>query len=93
MNAEVESTASITARTSSMRSSSVGTPTKWSDMPVPRLSNMIRRVNEERRRKKCSGALVSHQFSMCDTNPGTKTRSTGPSPKVAYAICRSPLRA
>jgi hypothetical protein len=93
MNAEVESTASITARTSSIRSSSVGTPPNGSDIPVPRLSNMTKRLNEAMRPKKRAGALVSHQFSRWETKPGTKTKSTGPSPNVAYAMLRSPLRA
>src|SRR2546421_4670095 len=91
--AEEEPTASITARTSSMRSSSVGTPADGSDSPVPRLSNKIRRLNDANRRKKRAEAFASHQFSMCDTKPGTKTKSTGPSPNVAYAIRRSPLGA
>ena len=40
-----EPTASITARRSSMRSSRVGAPVTWSDIPVPRLSRRIRRAN------------------------------------------------
>src|SRR5690348_17435571 len=36
----------MTARTSSMRASSVGAPVTGSDMPVPRLSNRIRREKE-----------------------------------------------
>ncbi len=38
-----EPAASITARTSSIRVSSVGAPPTRSDMPVPRLSNRISR--------------------------------------------------
>jgi hypothetical protein len=41
-----EPAASITARTSSMRVSSVGAPSTGSDIPVPRLSNLISRENE-----------------------------------------------
>src|SRR2546421_4050104 len=52
--ARSEPTASITARTSSIRSSSVGR--SWtltrSDSPVPRLSKRISRLKEARRRKK-----------------------------------------
>ena len=38
-----EPTASMTARTSSIRSSSVGAPTLRSERPMPRLSNVISR--------------------------------------------------
>ena len=41
--------ASITARTSSMRSSSVGTSFTGSDIPMPRLSKRISRENEASR--------------------------------------------
>ena len=41
-----EPTASITARMSSIRASRVGAPTTRSDIPVPRLSKMMRRENE-----------------------------------------------
>jgi hypothetical protein len=46
-----EPTASITATTSSICSSSVGAPGTGSDSPVPRRSNMIRRENEANRWK------------------------------------------
>jgi len=36
----------MTARTSSMRTSSEGAPLTRSDIPVPRLSNVISRENE-----------------------------------------------
>jgi hypothetical protein len=47
-----EPTASMTARTSSIRCSRVGTGPTRSESPVPRLSNMIKRQNDPRRRRK-----------------------------------------
>src|SRR6185369_5318331 len=46
-----EPTASITARTSSIRSSSVGTPAMRSDIPTPRLSKRINREKDAKRRR------------------------------------------
>ena len=43
----------MTARTSSIRSSSVGKVPSRSDRPVPRLSNRMRRLNALRRERKC----------------------------------------
>ena len=61
---------SITARRSSIRSSSVATSTR-SDRPVPRLSNMIRRQNDARRSKYLRSAGSSHCSSRFETNGGT----------------------
>ena len=47
--ARSDPTASMTARTSSMRSSSVAIPQSRSDKPVPRLSKQITRQNEPSR--------------------------------------------
>ena len=93
--ARSDPTASITARTSSMRSSSVGNPSvgTGSDRPVPRLSNRISRENEARRSRNLASPGSSHISSMLETHPGTYTRSNGPSPTTWYAMLRSPLRA
>ena len=68
-----EPTASITARRSSMRSSSVGSLSfgTRSDRPVPRLSKTIRRENEASRRRKRASVGSSQANSTCDTQPGT----------------------
>ena len=71
--ARSDPTASITARTSSIRSSSVG---RWvrstgSDNPVPRLSKVIKRENDANRRKKRANDGSSHITSMFETHPGT----------------------
>jgi hypothetical protein len=42
-----EPAASMTARRSSILVSKLGAPITGSDIPVPRLSNRIRRVNDE----------------------------------------------
>ncbi len=47
--ADSEPMASITARMSSIRSSSGVAPGTRSDMPIPRLSNRISRLNSARR--------------------------------------------
>ena len=52
--------ASITARTSSTRCSSVGTSLTGSDSPVPRLSKTISRENELIRSKKRANGGDSH---------------------------------
>src|SRR3990172_1959428 len=87
-----EPRASITARTSSIRSSSVGSSEidTGSDRPVPRLSKRMRRENDDRRCRKPAKAGCSHDSSTLDTQPGIQTRSIGPSPATWYAIRRSP---
>src|SRR6516162_10911972 len=62
--ARSEPAASITARTSSIRSSSVATPATRSDRPVPRLSNRIRRENAARREKWCAHSGSSQNSSI-----------------------------
>ena len=71
--ARSEPTASSTARTSSMRSSRVGSSSfdTRSESPVPRLSKRISRENEARRSRKCAIAGSSHISSMFETQPGT----------------------
>ena len=78
--ARAEPATAITARTSSIRSSIVGTPTTRSDMPVPRLSSRIRRENDARRRRYAAIAGSSQCVSRCPIAEGTKTKSCGPSP-------------
>ena len=78
--ARCEPTASMTARTSSIRVSSVGAPLTGSDMPVPRLSNLISRENDAISTKAAPKLGQLPGDSRCVTNPGTKTRSKGPSP-------------
>ena len=63
-----------------MRCSSVGIPTVRSDRPVPRLSNLAIRANEPTRRSIELVNGMSHASSTCETNPGTITTSSGPSP-------------
>ena len=90
--ARSEPTASITARTSSMRSSSVPTCAR-SESPIPRLSNRITRANEPSRSMKRRYDGSSHLTWRFVNEPSTKTMSTGPSPTTWYATCTSPLRA
>ena len=71
--ARSDPTASMTARTSSIRCSSVGSSLAGtgSDIPVPRLSNRISRENEARRSKPSARSGSSHASSTCETQPGT----------------------
>jgi hypothetical protein len=73
-----EPTASMIARTSSIRVSSVGAPLTRSDMPVPRLSNRISRENDE----SCSSAgdelRIAQSSSRWVTNPGRAPGRAGP---------------
>ena len=65
--------ASITARTSSIRSSSVGRRSSGtgSERPVPRLSKTIRRANDASRRRNRAYEGSSHITSTFETHPGT----------------------
>ena len=87
--------ASITARTSSMRCSSVARLASGtrSDIPVPRLSKRIRRLKDASRRRNPARSGSSQPDSRCETQPLTKTRSLGPSPITWYAMLTAPLRA
>jgi hypothetical protein len=78
--ARVDPTASITARTSSIRVSRLGAPATRSDMPVPRLSKAISREIAASRRHSVEKGGVVQPSSTSETNPGTKTTSNGPSP-------------
>ena len=49
-------------------------------MPVPRLSNTISRENDASRVRNRASRGSSHATSTWETNPGTRTRSIGPSP-------------
>jgi hypothetical protein len=71
--ARSEPTASRTARTSSIRSSSVGSLSfdTRSERPVPRLSNRMRRENDARRPRNRAIAGSSHISSTFETHPGT----------------------
>jgi hypothetical protein len=80
--ARFELTVSMTARTSSIRSSSEGAPEIRSDNPWPLLSKVTTRVNAERRRRNAVYPGDSCRNSMCDTTPGTMMISTGPSPII-----------
>ena len=51
-----------------------------SDRPVPRLSNRIRRENDASRVSSRASVGSSQKTSMFDTQPGTSTKSIGPSP-------------
>ena len=71
--ARSEPTASSTARTSSIRCSSVGRRSSgtWSERPVPRLSKRISRENDASRCKKWVKGGYIHMYSTFDTQPGT----------------------
>ena len=73
MRRSLAPTASSTARTSSIRCSSVGSRSfeTRSDIPVPRLSNRIRRENDARRSRKRAGCGFSHWSTTFETQPGT----------------------
>jgi hypothetical protein len=70
----------MTARTSSMRASSVGAPLTRSDIPTPRLSNRISRENVPSFASVSSKPGSVHWSSTCVRNGETKTTSNGPSP-------------
>jgi hypothetical protein len=72
--------ASMTASTSSARCSSVGTPVTGSDRPVPALSKIASRANDVIRSRNDLIAGCAQKNSMCETNDGTSTISTSPSP-------------
>ena len=80
--ARSDPTASMTAPMSSIRSSIDGGPATGSDIPVPRLSKMINRENDASRVRKRASVGSSQATSTCETKPGTRTRSTGPSPST-----------
>ena len=63
-----------------MRVSRLGAPLTGSDMPVPRLSNLISRENDPRPLMKSPMPGSLHCNSTCVTKPGTKMTSNGPSP-------------
>src|SRR5262245_13418839 len=73
--ARAEPAASMTARTSSIRSYMVGIGSTRSDRPVPLLSKRISRQKEASRLKKLAECGSSIVRSRCDTEPGTNTRS------------------
>ena len=83
-----EPTASITARASSIRTSSDGSRSSdtRSDSPTPRLSNTITRANDERCVKNRANLGSVHICSTCVTQPITNRMSTGPSPNTWYAM-------
>ena len=83
----------MTARTSSIRVSSVGTPATRSDSPVPRLSSMSSRPFSAIPMTWRTRSGFSQVESRSPANPRGNTRSTGPSPITWYAIAIPPLRA
>ena len=78
--ARLEPAASITARTSSIRSSSVAARSTGSERPTPRRSKRITRANEPSLRVKCAKAGFSQSRSRCETKGKAMTRSISPSP-------------
>ena len=78
--ARSEPTASITATTSSICSSSVGAPEIRSDRPAPRLSKVINLENEVNRLSMRAAMGHSHMCSICQIQVGTQRMSTGPLP-------------
>ena len=77
-----EPTASMTARTSSIRSSSDGTPDTRSDRPCPLLSNVTTRANPDKRCRNAVNPGSSWWNSTWEIAPGTMTMSSGPCPIV-----------
>ena len=51
-----------------------------SDRPVPRLSKRISRENDASRLRNRAKDGSFQKYSRCETQPMTKTRSSGPSP-------------
>ena len=78
--ARSEPAASITARTSSIRSSSVAAFGTGSESPTPRRSKRITRANELRRSTKRVCAGLSQIRSRWEMNGKATTTSIGPSP-------------
>ena len=70
-DARSQPTASITARTSSERSSSVGRCATGSDMPVPLRSIRISRLKEASRSRPAAKRGSRHTSSTWETQPGT----------------------
>ncbi len=64
------------------RSSRVGTLATGSEAPVPGLSKMIRRLNDESRRSHAVTRGSVQYRSMLEMKPGAQSRSTGPSPRT-----------
>jgi len=93
ITAWLDPTASITARTSSIRSASVGTTSagSLSESPTPRLSKRSTRLKRAspstNRISPGSSAVVSRWFRK----PDTSTRSSGALPTTRYATLHSPL--
>jgi hypothetical protein len=72
--------ASMTARTSSIWSSSVGAPKSGSERPEPRRSNVITRANPVSRAITRSSEGSAQRYSTWEIHGGIQTRSVGPSP-------------
>jgi hypothetical protein len=86
--ARSESTASMTALASSIRTSRDGSRSSGtrSESPVPRLSKRINRENAASRERNRASVGSSHISSMWVVQPITKAISTGPVPTVWYAM-------
>lgn len=80
--ARSEPTASMTVKTSSMRSSSVATVFGRSESPTPRLSKRITREKAASPRRNRAVPGSSQQISTWLTNPSTIIRSRSPSSRV-----------
>jgi hypothetical protein len=80
--ARSEPAASITARTSSIRSSSVGAPATGSERPTPRRSKTSTLAKEPSRRRKRDIAGLSHIRSRWERKGKASTRSISPSPNA-----------
>jgi hypothetical protein len=72
----------ITARTSSIWSSSVGAPNRGSESPEPRLSKVIRRANWVSRATTRWSDGSDQRYSTWEIQGGIQTRSIGPSPST-----------
>jgi hypothetical protein len=85
--ARSEPAASITARTSSIHSSSGGSEPggAGSDRPMPSLSKEIKRLKKLKRRKNRASDGMSGLPSRWKNHSETNTRSISPSPRTWYA--------
>ena len=82
--ARSEPAASMTARRSSIRTSSGVPASTGSESPVPRLSKKISRESDAISSKIARKPGTSITKSTFDVVPGTKTTSNGPSPQTRY---------
>ena len=82
IHARSDPAASITARTSSICSSSVGAPASGSDRPEPRRSKVITRANWVSRAITRASDSSDQRYSTCEIHGGIQTRSMSSLPST-----------